>query len=306
MKFLKSFGDVKYFLQKAHFLMPRVTGRVARWTDVPPSVQIEPTLHCNLDCITCCRSKSSRKAGNMDFPLFVKIIDDASRIGVKRILLFLFGEPLMHPEIVEMIRYIKSKGLAFHLTTNGVLLNNEMGKAILRSGVTSADYVTFSILGFSGKVHEMVMKGVDHARVVENVLDFVENRKKLAINGPVIETVFYSIPQNEHELAPFLDYWGHIVDHAIDGGKAVQAFIEQGVPIAPRKRTCVQLWERMAVHWNGDVAMCGEDVNGDWIVGNLREQSIGEVWRGEYLSRIKKIHKQGMFGKISLCEYCDW
>ncbi len=306
MKFLKSFSDCRYFLQKALYLLPRLTGRVDRWTKVPPAIQIEPTLHCNLDCTTCCRSKSRRLAGYMDFSLFVKIIDDARNIGVKRVLLFLFGEPLLHPEIVEMIRYIKQKGLGFHLVTNGALLDDAMGRAILQAGVTSADYVTFSILGFSEKVHEMIMRGVNHATVVENVLKFVENRKKLGINGPVIEAVFYSIPENEHELEPFLDYWGKIVDHAIDGGRAVVAFIDQGLPVAPRVRTCAQLWDRMAVQWNGDVAMCGEDVHGDWIVGNLRDQTIQEVWLGEKLTRIKKIHKEGRFDKISMCEFCDW
>jgi radical SAM protein with 4Fe4S-binding SPASM domain len=306
MKFLKSFSDCRYFLQKIQYLLPRLTGRVDRWTKVPPAIQIEPTFHCNLDCTTCCRSKSRRQAGYMNFPLFMKIIDDARNIGVKRVLLFLFGESLLHPEIVEMIRYIKQKGLGFHLTTNGVLLDDAMGRAILQAGVTSADYVTFSILGFSEKVHEMIMRGASHATVVENVMKFVENRKKLGINGPVIEAVFYAIPENEHELEPFLDYWGRIVDHAIDGGRAVEAFIDQGLPVAPRVRTCSELWERMAVHWNGDVAMCGEDVNGDWIVGNLRDQTIQEVWLGEKLTLIKKNHKEGRFDKISMCEFCDW
>jgi len=97
----------------------------------------------------------------------------------------------------------------------------------------------------------------------------------------LVETVFYSITENEHELGPFLDYWRKIVDHAIDGGKAVEAFIDPGLPKKPRTKRCNQLWERMAIYWNGDVAICGEDMNGDWIVGNLRNQSIQEVWSGE-------------------------
>jgi radical SAM protein with 4Fe4S-binding SPASM domain len=306
IKFLKSFKDVKYFIQKAAFVLPRLTGTVDRWTDVPPSIQIEPTLFCNINCITCCRSKITRSAGNMDFALFRKIIDDASQIGVKRVLLFVFGEPLMHPKIVDMIQYVKSKDMAFHLTTNGVLLNNAMGEAILRSGVTSADYITFSILGFSEEVHEKIMKGVKHDVVVKNVHDFIENRKRLGINGPVVETVFYSIPENDHELVLFLDYWSKIVDHAIDGGKAAESFIDPGLPVIPRTKRCTQLWERMAILWNGDVAICGEDMDGDWIVGNLRDQSIQEVWLGEPLIKIKKLHKEGQFNKISICKFCDW
>jgi len=306
LKFLKSLADLKYFFQKVSYVWPRLIGTVDRWRDVPPSIQIEPTLYCNLDCITCGRSKSTRKPGTMDFALFRKIIDDASQIGVKRILLFLYGESLLHPQIVEMIRYIKSKGLAFHLTTNGALLTDALGEAILRAGVTSADYLTVSILGFSKEVHEKVMRGIDHEQVVQNLHHFIEARDRLGVNGPVIEAVSYAIPENQHEVAPLLDYWEKFADHVIDGGQAVQAFIDQGLPTVPRTRRCTQLWERMAVYWNGDVAICGEDLNGDFLVGNLRESTIKEVWTGEALRRLQKLHKEGKFDQIPICKYCDW
>jgi hypothetical protein len=67
IKFLKSLTDVKYLFQKAAFLLPRIAGSVDRWTDVPSSILIEPTLYCNLDCTTCCLSKSVRAPGSMDF-----------------------------------------------------------------------------------------------------------------------------------------------------------------------------------------------------------------------------------------------
>jgi radical SAM protein with 4Fe4S-binding SPASM domain len=306
LKFLKSLRDVRYLTQKIAYVLPRLTGRVARWTDVPPAIQIEPTLFCNVNCITCCRSKCTRPVGNMDFSLFRKIIDDAAHIGVQRVLLFVFGESLLHPQIIEMIRYIKDRGLAFHLTTNGELLDREMGEAILRAGVTSADYVTFSILGFSATVHEQVMRGINHDRVLQNVLQFLESRKRLGINGPVIETVFYSIPENQHELGPFLDYWSEVADHAINGGNAVEAFIDQQQSRKCRARTCTQLWERMCILWNGDVAICGEDLDGEHLVGNMRDQSIRQVWQGEALAHIKRTHKEGQFEKISLCKFCDW
>jgi len=304
LKFLKSFRDVGYLTRKMAYLLPRLTGKVV-WTEVPPAIMIEPTLACNVNCITCGRSKCTRPVGSMDFSLFQKIIDDAARVGVQRVLLFVFGEPLLHPQIIEMIAYIKAKGLAFHLTTNGQLLDKNMGEAILRAGVTSADYVTISILGFSAEVHERVMVGISHDRVQENVLQFLESRKRLGVNGPVIETVFYSIPENEHELAPFLEYWSRVADHAVNGGTALEALVDLKQSKKCQTRTCITLWERMVVLWNGDVTMCGMDLNGEWLVGNLRDQSIREVWQSDQLVRIRKLHKEGRFDQISLCRYCD-
>jgi MoaA/NifB/PqqE/SkfB family radical SAM enzyme len=69
----------------------------------------------------------------MDYSLFKEIIDDAVNIGVKRIRLFLHGEPMLHPEIVEMIAYIKSKDLFVNITTNGMRLDHEKIEAILNT-----------------------------------------------------------------------------------------------------------------------------------------------------------------------------
>ena len=126
------------------------------------------------------------------------------------------------------------------------------------------------------------------------------------MNGPIIETVFYGVQENIHELEPFMQYWKGVVDHAINGGKAVEAFIDQKMPTQPRKVTCTLLWERMAVLWNGDVTICGEDMDGKYVVGNLRDSSIQEVWLGEKLMGYKKLHKQEKFNQIALCEFCDW
>jgi radical SAM protein with 4Fe4S-binding SPASM domain len=242
----------------------------------------------------------------MDFELFKKIIDDASRIGVKRVQLFLMGEPLIHPRIIDMITYLKSKGLPFHLTTNGLAFSNEIGEGILKAGATSADYVTFSILGFSKELHEKMMQGIKHDRVMENIHRFIDARKASKNNGPIIETVFYSVPQTEHEVDPFMAYWGKTADHAIYGGKAVEAFIDHDLPSTPRIKSCCEVWERMAIQWNGDVVLCGEDSDGEFVVGNLQESSIREVWNGEKLMNLKKLHKAGQFDQISLCKYCDW
>ena len=306
LRFIKSLNDLRYFLQKISFALPRVIGTVDRWAKGPPTLQVEPTRFCNINSVSCGQHKIARPVGNMDFNLFRKITDNAARIGVKRVGLCLFGEPLMHPEIVDMIRYIKSRDMAFHLTTDGALLTAPLSYAILRSGVTSADYVTISMLGFSEAVHEMVRKGINHRQVLENVEGFLEQRKVLGINGPVTQTVFQSIPENDHELQTFLDYWGKVADHSIDGAAAAHTFGDGGSASRPKARRCVQLWERMAVFWNGDVPFCGADRDGRHIIGNLRDQSIEEIWQSKELLEIKKLHKAGQFNKIPTCQYCDW
>jgi radical SAM protein with 4Fe4S-binding SPASM domain len=229
---------------------------------------------------------------------------------VKRVHLYLHGEPMLHPQIVEMVGHIKSKGLAVHLTTNGMPLNKEKMKAILQSGVNSADRFIFSILGYSKDVHERIMKGVNHDRVIKNVYDFIELRRKHKMNGPVIETVFYTMPENEREIDQFFNYWHGVADHVTVVDSVSKQFSEfrtggySSIPV--RKRTCINLWERMTIFWNGNVTTCIADVDGICRLGSLKEKSITEIWNCEKLLSIKKLHKEKSFQDLPLCSRCDW
>lgn len=310
LKFLKSPRDLKLFYeQKLPFFLTRIRKNPIRETKAPPSLQIEPTNHCNLHCISCSRDRADRKKGYMDFDLFKKIIDDASKIGVRRIHLYLHGESMLHPKIVDMIAYIKSQDLGITLATNGMLFDEERIKKILRSGVNSSDYITFSILGYSKKVHEKVMKGVDHNRVLKNLSNFLQLRKEFKINGPIIETVFYQMPENKHEARQFSHHWQGIVDHVHPVGEISDQFANYNIDdstIPVRNKTCNNLWERMTIFWNGDVTSCIADLDGEFVFGNMENEQISEVWNCKELSKLRIMHKQKEFSELKLCSQCDW
>jgi MoaA/NifB/PqqE/SkfB family radical SAM enzyme len=137
IKFVKSAKDVGILLDKFPFGVRRLMGRYANGSTVPPSLQIEPTNVRNAACISCPREKMRRKKGYMELSLFHQIINDATHCGVRRIHLYLHGEPLLHPHIIEMIAYLKRSRLNFNLATNGMLFTRDFGEAILKCGLDS-------------------------------------------------------------------------------------------------------------------------------------------------------------------------
>lgn len=309
IKFFKSFNDIKMFYdQKFPYFLARIGFNPFINSTVPAGLQIEPTSHCNINCICCSGDRVERKKGYMDFELFKKIIDEASEIGVKRVHLFFLGEAMLHPQIVDMIHYIKTNGLGMTMHTNGMLFNKENIKAILNSGVNSGDYFIFSVLAHSKELHEKIMKGVNHETVLKNILDFLELRKQEKINGPIVEVIFYPMPENNNEKEQYVKYWRGIVDHVhmvdtISYSLARYENPHQTIPL--REKTCSYIWERMTICWNGDVALCNQDINGDHLLGNLREQSIKEIWNGDNFLSIKQLHKENKFEGLPLCARCD-
>jgi len=245
----------------------------------------------------------------MDFSLFRKIIDDASAHRIHRVFLYLHGEPFLHPQIVEMIEYIKSKRMAVTLTTNGMLLDSRIIESIFKAGVDNGDHFIFSILGFTKDVHEKIMRGVEHDRVISNLVQLLEYRKSHQINGPIIEAVMYAMPENEHEKHEFTEHWKRVVDHVRDVGSVSNQFAanyEKRSEYKKSKNNCSNLWERMTVFWNGDVTLCCADIDGKYLFGNLSNTTIEEVWNDEKYRKIQNLHKYKEYEKIALCANCDF
>lgn len=308
LKSNRSFKDLKMFFLKFIKIILKTPINPYPYYELPPVLHIEPTNYCNLTCLCCPTQRGLRKKGYMNLNLFQKIIDGASKEGIKRIHLYLHGEPLLHPKFVELVSYIKSKNLGVDIVTNGMLFNKEKIEGIIHSGINNNDIVRFSILGYSKEIHEKLMKGVNHEKVLKNILDFLELRKKYKADGPIIETIFIITSENEHEKKKFLKYWRSKVDHVVvkHPSKSFSEYKKKENTTPIRKTTCYDLWDRMTIFWNGDVTICISDIDGDYILGNLKTQSIREIWNCKQLLSIKKLHEEEQFEKIPLCTKCDF
>ncbi|MBT7551348.1 MAG: SPASM domain-containing protein, partial [Gemmatimonadetes bacterium] len=69
--------------------------------------------------------------------------------------------------------------------------------------------------------------------------------------------------------------------------------------------TCPVLWQRLVIGSDGGVFLCINDEYGKHIIGNVREQSLYELWHGPHMQAARRIHrnKQGV-EQIELCKEC--
>ena len=146
--------------------------------DFPMRLNIEPTNYCNLSCSMCPR-ELNRPFGYMDINLFKKIIDESVLYG-KRLIITINkdGEPLLHPELPQMIKYAKDKDAAHKINfySNGILLSEAKSIELIKSGL---DTIHISIDAFSNETYKKI-KNIQKLEVVEeNVKRLVELKKKL-------------------------------------------------------------------------------------------------------------------------------
>lgn len=99
----------------------------------PISVDIEPTINCNLACPFCHNKELRREKRQMPISEFREALDafsEAIRVNIQGM-----GEPLLNPEIASMIAYAKSKNHFVTMTTNGTLLDEAKAEAIFAAGL---------------------------------------------------------------------------------------------------------------------------------------------------------------------------
>ena len=71
----------------------------------PKYLVFESTSHCQFTCEVCGATPQycSRRRGLMDWDLFRHLVEQAVRLRPERVCLHAFGEPLLHPRIVDMV-----------------------------------------------------------------------------------------------------------------------------------------------------------------------------------------------------------
>lgn len=109
-----------------------------------PIVVWNITRTCNLKCVHCYNDSGPGKpCDELSTAQAKAVIDDLARFGVPSIL-FSGGEPLMRPDLFELIEYTVGHGLRAVISTNGTLISSEVAKEIARLGVS---YVGISLDG---------------------------------------------------------------------------------------------------------------------------------------------------------------
>jgi radical SAM protein with 4Fe4S-binding SPASM domain len=208
-----------------------------------------------------------------------------------------------------MIKYAKDRSVEpIVLITNGTALTEDNSNALLDLGV---DHVIISIDGVSKDTFEKIRKGANFERVNENVLRLIRLREARGQNKPAINLRIIRMKETEREIEPFFMKWrsalGAEDQVSVNEYNTWASAVEDrsiGQKQTPENSPCKQLWKMCFIYWNGDVAPCCVDYNGDLVLGNVKDSSIVEIWRGKDLKRMRRFHLCGQRNKYSLCARC--
>jgi len=159
---------------------------------------IEPTTGCNLHCRTCIRNVWGDPEAKMSMDTFRRIVDSLDRLpNLNRVVFTGFGEPLSHPNILEMIEAVRKCDLAVSVGSNGLLLKQKMAQELVRLGV---DRLVVSVDGVRPETYADI-RGAMLSQVLDNIRGLNEAKHQFGSLFPALGIEFVALKSNLAELA---------------------------------------------------------------------------------------------------------
>lgn len=293
---------------------------------VPFAVHIDICSVCNLKCNFCFHSdikaikEAQARFGIMPYELFTHIIDDMKRnwtdSKVKKLRLFKIGEPLLHKDVCKMVHYAKKANIAecIEITTNATLLDDKMNLSLIDAGL---DILNISVNGINEQQYQ---------ETCNYRLSFVEFRKHIAhfyqnSRGKCKIFIKYSdIGYTEEEKNQFYELFGNICDEIFV--ETISATLWQDTNIGDYvknahkgiygqdlsgglKQVCPFLFTTMVINDQGIAHLCCVDWKSEYQLGDLKAESIKEIWNGEKLRRYQRLHLEKKKDAIGICKNCE-
>jgi len=275
-------------------------------TDYPPYLLIEPVSTCNLRCPFCFQTdKTFTKKpfmGTMKLDLFKNIIDQANELGVGAITIASRGEPTLHKDLGEMLKYAKSKENIFEikLNTNATKLTEGLCNQIFESEVNQ---VVISADHYEKKTFEELRKNSNFETIVKNVKLLFETRKKF--KNPLTEIRVSGIDfYKSTNKNIFRDFWIKISDEVTIGDALERWDTYNNKPHPEINDPCENLWDRMYIWFDGKVNPCDADYKSYLSYGNVNEFSIKKLWNSKIIKNIRNKHTTNQRSEIDPCNKC--
>lgn len=202
----------------------------------PEVLHLDLTNHCNFDCIACwCRSPllgdkampEWEKKLSLPLDIIKGIFDDIREMGgLRQVKLVGGGEPFMHPQIIEIVEYIKAMdaSIEIDINTNFSLVTKEKVDRLIDAGL---DSFTVSVWAGTAQTYSAVHPNQNEEtfeRIRDVLMHVASEKRRRGIQHPKILI---------HDVVFNKNY--HDVDAMVEFGLDIEADIIQFVPVDPIK-----------------------------------------------------------------------
>lgn len=291
----------------------------------PLHMQIELTNFCNLKCPVCpigtCEIKRIPRA--MDTSLFEQLINEVGPYLLTASL-WAWGEPLLHPQLVDILRIAQKYPVITLLSTNGQNLDD---RAIIHAIINAPPtYLIVAIDGLTDETHSKFRVGARLEPILSGVRRLAEIKRKERLEFPILHMRYMVMKHNEHEV-PFvkdfaqengfdlltlrtlsiIDSSSNIHQAFLPKAKELRAYRYEGLNRIRRGDfICQQPFWFPTVLADGTVVACEQDYNAQQSFGKLSmDMSFANLWFSSRSKIIRRMIRDAP-ESLSFCKNCPY
>jgi radical SAM protein with 4Fe4S-binding SPASM domain len=291
----------------------------------PRSIQLQTINACQAACTMCPypEVKDRFPRGRMDDALFEKIVAECAEHQDELAIFapLLQNEPFLDKHIFEKVKRFKAATggrIEVELVTNGAFLDDE-NIALIRE--SELDVLDISLDAVSREVYQKVRVGLDFDEVMAGV------ERVLAADLPrtAVFVRLVRLKENLHEAEAFARTWrkrgvpvfvytANNRNGSLDGWDDQLALPEERVSgwYKARRRLARLLIRHCPIPFNtanilhdGQMLMCVHDWQRNEILGNVKEQTIAEIWNGPRMREIRRLVSERRYPEVGSCRDCS-
>lgn len=241
---------------------------------------------------------------------------------VHTVQLFWQGEPLLNTHLPEMVRIARSAGMFTVVSTNAQLLTEEMAERLVNAGLHR---LIVSIDGLSQESYSAYRTGGSLELALAGLKAVHEAKKRVGKRlFPIVELQMLRLRSNEHEWSTLRHNYRRLGADRLVFKTAQFYNYAEGDALMPTderysryrlgedgqyhlKRTvrnrCRRLWNSCVIGVDGTVYPCCYDKEHQFPLGNLKTQTMAEIWHGEKANRFRRMILSDA-AKVNMCTNC--
>jgi radical SAM protein with 4Fe4S-binding SPASM domain len=291
----------------------------------PLHIHIELTNYCNLKCIVCPTGigKLERKPASIDPTMFRQLMDEIGPY-LLTISLWGWGEPLLHPQLPDILHIAQDRGATIFLSTNGQSLDNE---SVLQALVEyPPTYLIVCLDGITDETNSVFRVGAKLAPALGGVQRLAQMKEQRKSRLPVLHLRYIVMKHNEHELPYIRDFaeaneFDELTIRTLSIIDAPEDMHRQLIPDTEEfraysyadgnriKRTdwiCEKAFTFPAVFADGTVVSCDQDCNAQQPYGSLADgSSFASLWWSKRAAEIRSMIRNHP-EYLSFCNNCPF
>ncbi len=188
------------------------------------SIRVSVTQDCNLNCFYCHREGQKANGNRVTLGSYKKLFSLSRDIGISKVK-FTGGEPLVRPDITEIVKLAKQYFTDISMTTNGILLK-EYAKILKNAGLNR---INISLHSLNAETYKKITGSMYHSRVIEGIKaakeaglepikinyvvmkglndnEFLDLLNFTAKEGLVLQVIELEVPRESEDLIWFKKY----------------------------------------------------------------------------------------------------